>query len=154
MNGLGLRINGIKTELQHNKWRVPSLEGQSFEIGSGINRTSMQYMMDSPIRYLGAWTTANNDSSHGLEVMREKLQARLEEIQAAPASALTKVMLAKGRMVSVWNYTASIQDIGWEFAQEWDSKIYRVITSKEFGATCRRDLLYFSVYPHALFRLT
>jgi len=143
MTSLGLRINGIKTELQHNKWRLPSLEGQSFEVGSGINKTSMKYMrMDSPIRYLGAWTTANNDSTHGLEVLREKLQARLEDIQAAPASALTKVMLAKGRLVSVWNYTASIQYIGWEFAQEWDSKIYRDITSKEFGATCRRDLIY------------
>jgi len=143
MNALGLRINGIKTELQHNKWRLPSLEGQSFEIGTGINKTNMKCMrMDSPIRYLGAWTTANNDSTHGLEVLRENLQARLEDIQAAPASALTKVMLAKGRLVSVWNYTASIQDIGWEFAQEWDSKIYRAITSKEFGATCRKDLIY------------
>jgi len=143
MNALGLRINGLKTELQHNKWRLPSLEGQSFKVGTGVNRTEMKYMrMDSPIRYLGAWTTANNDSTHGLEMLREKMQARLEDIQAAPASALTKVMLAKGRLVSVWNYTASIQDIGWEFAQEWDSKIYRAITSKEFGATCRKELIY------------
>jgi len=51
-------------------------------------------------------------------------------------------MLAKGRLVSVWNYTAGIQDIGWEFAQEWDSKICRAITSTEFGATCRKDLVF------------
>jgi len=144
MNALGLRINGLKTELQHNKWRIPSLEGESFDIGTGMNKTNMRYLnMNKPIRYLGAWTTANNDTTHGLEMIKEKLQSRLEDIEAAPASALhDKVMLAKGRMVSVWNYTASIQEINWEFAQEWDTKIYRALTSKGFGATSRKDLIY------------
>jgi len=143
MNALGLCVNGQKTELQHNKWRIPSCEGKSFTIGSGINKTNMNYLnINKPIRYLGAWTTASNDTTHGLEMLKEKLQSRLEDIQASPASALHKVMLAKGRMMSVWNYTAGIQDISVEFAQEWDIKVYRAITSKEFGATSRKDLIY------------
>jgi len=143
MNTLGLRINGVKTELQHNKWRVPSLEGQSLKVGAGMNESTMKYLnMERPIRYLGAWTTANNDTTHGLEMLREKLQSRLDDIQMAPASALTKALLAKGRLVSVWHYTASVQDINWEFANEWDTRIYRAITSREFGAVSRKDLVY------------
>jgi len=82
MNALGLRINGVKPELQHNKWRVPSLEGQSFEVGTGMNKTNMKYSymkMESPIRYLGAWTTANNDSTHGLEVLDWRIFRLLQQ---------------------------------------------------------------------------
>jgi len=77
-----------------------------------------------------------------LEMLREKLQSRLDDIQMAPASALTKALLAKGRVVSVWNYTASVQGINWEFANEWDTKINRAITSREFGAVSRKALVY------------
>jgi len=70
------------------------------------------------------------------------MKNRLEKIDKAVVNPLQKARLVKGRIVSVWNYTAAVQEIDKEFAVYWDLKIYSAITRSKFGATSRKDLLY------------
>jgi len=73
MASLGLRLNTNKMELQHNCYVRPSKEGKMESFGQGGDKIDLKYLpIGKPIRYLGAWTTADHNSTHGLEVLKEK----------------------------------------------------------------------------------
>ena len=67
--------------------------------------------VNAALRYLGAWTTTDGNTDWGLELLKIKLTDRLACIQKLPVHALQKVTLIKGKLLSVWNYTAGLQDI-------------------------------------------
>ena len=77
----------------------------------------------------------------GLTLLKAQLLDRLQRIQHCKAHPVTKVMLAKSKILSVWNYTAAVQDISSKCIEEWDSKLYELVTHYGF-ARCRKDLIY------------
>ena len=78
-----------------------------------------------------------------MQLLKEKMLNRLEKIQHCKAHPTTKVMLAKSKILSLWSYTASVQNISSTFIEDWDTKLYQLITSYGF-AKCRKDLVYLS----------
>ena len=142
LESLNLKLNPSKTELQHNKY-APYRVGQSITIGSENGKdVTVQYQdTDKPIRYLGAWTTCNKNTDYGLTLLKERMLDRLQRIQHCKAHPVTKVMLAKSKILSLWNYTAAVQDINSKCIEEWDSKLYELVTHYGF-ARCRKDLIY------------
>ncbi len=63
MKRLGLKLSLEKTEVQHNKFQKPSLEGKELQIKvEGKSQRVIYIKMGKPIRYLGIWSTANRET--------------------------------------------------------------------------------------------
>ncbi|MCP4055363.1 MAG: hypothetical protein GY739_20445, partial [Mesoflavibacter sp.] len=88
---LGLQLSGTKTELQHNKWVVPSKEGQNIVIKHNEKEENITYLpINKAIRYLGAWTTTDGNTDWGLEILKTKLEDRLNRINKLNLHAIQK----------------------------------------------------------------
>jgi hypothetical protein len=132
MAKLGLQMSIEKTEIQHNKW-VPPNQSSSISIKASEGQRTITYQpMDKPLRYLGAWTTANMETEKGLQLLREKMKERLDRIRGLKTNPCTKVQLLRSKIVSVWNYTAAVQHMPKEEIEEWEKKFYEAITTGDF----------------------
>ena len=81
MKNLGLKLSLEKTELQHNQFQIPSMEGETLKMKVGKQQYPIQYLsMNKAIRYLGIWSTANLETEKGIQLLKEKLQERLNRI--------------------------------------------------------------------------
>ena len=95
------------------------------------------------VRYLGIWLDADMQSKEGREKLERKLHNKMVRLEALQCNPMTKVMLLKGSVVSLVNYTAGLQDLGLEWCEDLDKQLYRVITRGRGGMQmCRRDLTY------------
>ena len=142
MDKLGLNISAEKTEVQHNKWVHPTREGETLEIETEENTRKITYKdMKTPLRYLGAWSTTNMETEKGMQLLKDKMQERLDRIKGIKATPSTKVQLIRSRIVSVWNYTAAVQKMEAQEIAEWEKKFYEAITIGEFQGL-RKDMVY------------
>ena len=134
LQSLNSKINPSKTESQHNDY-APSRVGECITVGSeggkGIKVKCLEG--NKPIGHLGAWTDCNKNTDYGPLPLREKTQQRLERLQHCKAHPATKVMLAKSKILSLWSHTAAVQDIDSDFMEQWDSKLYELITRYGFA---------------------
>ena len=94
------------------------------------------------IRYLGAWTTTDGNSDWGLELLKQKIESRLEGIKKLRVHAIQKAHLIKGKIMSAWSYTAAIQNIKDEEINKLESLLCQAVTSSDINITTRRDLLF------------
>ena len=93
-----------------------------------------------PIRYLGSWSTADMEDKEGVEKLKDKVKTRMGRIEKLRATPHTKALLMKARVLSVINYTGSIQTIPEVELDKWEKQIYKTMTK---GQGCmRRDLVY------------
>ena len=58
------------------------------------------------------------NTDYGLELLKEKMLNRLKNIKYCRAHPVTKALLAKSKILSLWNYTAAIQDVSSSFIEE------------------------------------
>ena len=84
--------------------------------------------------------TVKMEEREGLEKLKVKVQDRVKRIEKVRATAKTKAMLLKARVMSVINYTAAIQKLDEEQLKEWGEMIYKSITRSE--RSIRRDMVY------------
>ena len=96
---------------------------------------------NKPIRYLGIWLCSTGESNKGLELLKEKVKARLEGIKEVKAGVEVKKLLAKSRILSLINYTAGSQIIDLKLLQEWDKQLVAAVCKGDQELiTLRRDL--------------
>ena len=140
-DNIGMKLSSEKTEMQHNKWVVPSMENKSIIIKHEDKTEIMNFMpMNKAIRYLGAWTTVDGNTDWGLEILQEKMNSRLDRIQKLNAHALQKATVVKGKILGLWNYTAAIQDIGSDVIEKWESKLCQTVGGKDIGSGLSNSL--------------
>ena len=138
MEKLGLQLSIEKTEIQSSR-EVGEGEELTVVTSKGEKRFKCKEQGKS-IRYLGTWSTADLDESEGIKRLRMKVKERIERIGALRASEKTRIRLLKARVISVINYTASVQKIPKRDLEVWETMIYNMLTKSEMGK--RRDLVY------------
>ena len=142
MQSLGLQMSTEKTELQHNKWTIPSKEGGALRLEVNGKETEIEYQpVNKPIRYLGIWSTATMETERGLELLKDKMEERLNRVKGTKSNPCTKVNLIKSRIISTWNYTTAIQDIERTEIKKWEEAFYEAIAVGEFHRV-RKQMVY------------
>jgi hypothetical protein len=87
---------------------------------------------EKTIRYLGSWSTVDLDEKIGLEKLKEKVKVKMERIRRLRATPSTKGLLIKARVISVINYTASVQKVEEKELEKWEKEIYGIMV-KGYG---------------------
>ena len=142
-DNIGLQLSSTKTEVQHNQWVVPSQENQDLVINYKTKQKVLKYLPRSKaIRYLGAWTTTDGDTDWGLELLKSKLEDRLQRIKATNIHAIQKGTLVKGKILSAWNYTTAVQEVDQKMIAKWESKLCQAVIERDLPCGVRRDLLF------------
>ena len=142
MEKLGLQISLEKTEVQYNKWAQEQVKGEGIEISTAERIEKVPYKNPKQaLRYLGTWSTANMETSKGMELLKEKMENRLDKIRGIRGNPSTKVKLIRSRIVSTWNYTSAVQPMEQEMINEWGKQFYSAITMGDMQGF-RGDLVY------------
>jgi len=140
---LGMTINWAKTKVQGNKWAILQGDNLNDKIELSADRTLEILRPTEAVRYLGAWIDADLTSNTGRDLLERKIEHRIKLIEHTGANPITKAMLLRSRVISLFNYTAGVQNLGMEWCQKMDSKLYQAITGGRGGLTyCRKDLIY------------
>ena len=84
--------------MQKGDWRIVVKGGRGDELDFEIMPGNV------PIRYLGIWLNANDNSEKGLRLLKEKVMARLKGIAQVRAGVEVKNLLVKSRVLSVINF--------------------------------------------------
>ena len=80
------------------------------------------------------------DEKIGLEKLKEKVKVKMERIRRLRATPSTKGLLIKARVISVINYTASVQKVEEKELEKWEKEIYGIMV-KGYGKR-RKDMVY------------
>ena len=93
-------------------------------------------------KYLGLWINLDLDTDKGMKTLKEKMQLRLNKIKGIRTSAVGKARLIRGKLISTWNYTTTLEELNIEEAEIWDKKIYEEITKGDFNSNIRKEIIY------------
>ncbi len=97
MKKLRLKLSLSKTEVQHNRYQEPNLEGTTVTLEGELGEYKYK-AMNKPIRYLGTWSTANLDNEGGLQILREKIEQKLTTIRDRMSNPWSKTKITKGKV--------------------------------------------------------
>jgi len=140
MQKLRLQLSLKKTEVQHNQFQQPSLEGETIQLPNQQGQYTYQ-PSSKAIRYLGTWSNMNMDNTAGIQILKEKMEQRLTSIRETFSNPWTKTKLTKGKVLSTWSYIMGTQTMEMEDLEAWDQEIAHVILGYANINMCR-DLLY------------
>ena len=133
MQSLGLQMSFEKTELQCNKHTTRTETEDGIQIQTEEGNKQIPYQAtDKPLRYLGYWTTTDLNTDHGIELMQEKMEEKLNQIRGKKMTPSARALLIRSKVVSIWNYTTAVQTVDESIIKKWNGKIYDTLTQGEF----------------------